>query len=84
MNPLAQTANKAWIGAVLAALASFVATVQGRTDLEMMKPVDWIIVAASAVVVGLGVYTLPNKDAEQEGVAEPEEAFDTDLDLSEE
>lgn len=82
MNPL--TANKAWIAAVLAALASFVATVQGRTDLDMMRPVDWVIVVVSTLVTGLTVYLVPNKQTSDEEVGEPEEAFDTDLDLHEE
>jgi hypothetical protein len=56
-----QTANKAWIAALIAALASVVATVQGRTDLDTMKPVDWLIVVLSAVVAGGTVYLVPNK-----------------------
>lgn len=56
-----QTANKAWVAALIAALASFVATVQGRTDIDTMKPVDWIIVVLSALVAGGTVYTVPNK-----------------------
>jgi len=55
------TAHKAWLAAVLTGLATFVATVQGRTDLDTMRSVDWLIVVVSAVVAGLGVYTLPNK-----------------------
>lgn len=53
-------ANKAWIAAVTAALASLVATLQGRTDLDTMRAVDWIIVVLSAVVAGLTVYAIPN------------------------
>jgi hypothetical protein len=56
-----QTATKAWVGAVVAALASLVATVQGRTDLDTMRVVDWLIVVVSAVVAGLTVYTIPNQ-----------------------
>lgn len=56
-----QTANKAWVAALIAALASVVATVQGRTDLDTMKPVDWVIVVLSAVVAGGTVYMVPNQ-----------------------
>lgn len=55
------TANKAWVAALIAALAAVVATIQGRTDLDTMKPVDWLIVVLSAVVAGGSVYTVPNK-----------------------
>ena len=52
---------KAILAAVAAAVASFLATVQGRTDLASMKAIDWIIVILSACVTGLGVYLVPNK-----------------------
>ena len=52
---------KAVLAAIAAALASFLATVQGRTDLDTMKAIDWIIVIASAAVAGLTVYLVPNK-----------------------
>ena len=53
--------NKAILAAVTAALASLVATLQGRTDLDTMRAVDWVIVVLSAVVAGLTVYAVPNK-----------------------
>ena len=55
------TANKAILAALTAALASFVATVQGRTDIDTMRAVDWMVVVLSAVVAGLTVYAVPNK-----------------------
>lgn len=54
------TASKAWVAALVAALASLVATVQGRTDLATMKAVDWLLVVVSAIAVGLATYTVPN------------------------
>lgn len=53
--------NKAILAAVTAGLASLVATLQGRPDLDSMRAVDWIIVILSAVVAGLTVYAVPNK-----------------------
>lgn len=55
------TAHKAYIAAIVAALTSLVATLQGRTDLDTMRVVDWLIVVGSALVAGLAVYNLPNK-----------------------
>ena len=55
------TSNKAILAAVLAGLASLVATLQGRPDVASMTAVDWIIVVLSAVVAGLTVYLVPNK-----------------------
>jgi len=52
---------KAVLAAIAAALASFLATVQGRTDLASMKAIDWMIVVLSAAVTGLGVYLVPNR-----------------------
>jgi hypothetical protein len=57
----ATSPTKAILAAVVAALASFVATLQGRTDVATMKAIDWIIVIASAAVAGLTVYLVPNK-----------------------
>jgi len=85
MNPLAYTANKAWLAAVVAAAASFVATVQGRTDLDTMKSADWVIVVLSALVAGATVYMVPNKKSITEPEAtEVEEASQNDVDLREE
>lgn len=55
------TATKAWVAALIAALGSLVATLQGRTDLETMKAVDWLIVIVSAALAGMIVYAAPNK-----------------------
>lgn len=52
---------KAILAAIAAALASFLATVQGRTDLGTMKAIDWVIVLVSAAVAGLTVYLVPNQ-----------------------
>ena len=56
-----QSPTKAWVAAVAAAIASFLATVQGRTDLGNMGAVDWLIVVLSAVVAGLVTYSVPNR-----------------------
>ncbi len=55
------TATKAAVAAIIVALSAFIATVQGRTDIETMGTVDWIIVVISAVVAGLVVYIAPNR-----------------------
>lgn len=69
-------ANKAWVAALLTALTTFIATVQGRTDVDTMGAVDWLIVVVSAIVAGLTVYSVPNKDPEgqhqEESVQPPE------------
>lgn len=53
--------NKAWLAAVVAFLSSLIATLQGRTDLDNMGAVDWLIIVVSAIVAGLAVYQIPNK-----------------------
>lgn len=55
------TAHKAWVAAAAAFLTSLVATLQGRTDLETMGAVDWLIVLLAAVLAGLTVYAVPNQ-----------------------
>jgi hypothetical protein len=55
------TAHKAWVGAVVAALTTFIATVQASGDVNDLGLVDWLIVGASAVVAGLSVYAVPNQ-----------------------
>lgn len=55
------TAHKAYIAALVAALTTLVATLQGRTDLDTMGAVDWLIVVISSLVAGLSVWTVPNK-----------------------
>lgn len=54
------TAHKAYVAALVAALTSFVATVQGRTDLDTMSALDWLVIVLSAIVAGLTVYSVPN------------------------
>lgn len=54
-------ASKAWIAAIVAGLSSLVATLQGRTDLDTMSGIDWLIVVLAAIVAGLTVYSVPNK-----------------------
>lgn len=56
------SATKAWVAAAVATLASLVATLQGRTDLDTMRAVDWLIVLASALAAGGTVWAAPNKD----------------------
>ncbi len=51
---------KAIAGFVLTFLASLLATIQGRTDLETMKLIDWCIVVGGALVVAGGVYGVTN------------------------
>ena len=55
------TPTKAVLAAILAGLSSFVATVSGRTDVDTMSAVDWLIIIVAAVVAGLTVYVVPNK-----------------------
>lgn len=57
---------KAVLGFVLTFLATLVATVQGRTDLDTMKFIDWAIVVVSSLVVAGGVYGLTNPPKPQE------------------
>jgi hypothetical protein len=47
----------------LAFLGALLATIQGRTDLGDMKPVDWLIVVGSAVVTAGTVYQIKNPAA---------------------
>jgi hypothetical protein len=51
---------KAIAGFVLTFLASLLATIQGRTDLDTMKLIDWVIVVGGALVVAGGVYGITN------------------------
>ena len=51
---------KAIAGFVLTFLGTFLATVQGRTDLDTMGVIDWLIVAGSALVVAGTVYGITN------------------------
>jgi hypothetical protein len=54
---------KAIAGFVLTFLAALLATVQGRTDLDTMKVIDWCIVVGGALVVAGGVYGITNPPA---------------------
>lgn len=51
---------KAIVGFVIAFVGALLATVQGRTDLDTMKLVDWLIVIATALVTAGGVYQTSN------------------------
>lgn len=51
---------KAIGGFVLTFLGTLLATVQGRTDLETMKLLDWAIVVGSAIVTAGAVYGITN------------------------
>jgi hypothetical protein len=53
--------NKAVLAAVLAGLASMLATLQGRPELDTLRAIDWVIIVLSAVVTGLTVYAVPNR-----------------------
>ena len=55
---------KAVAGFVLTFLGTLVATVQGRTDLDTMRAIDWAIVVVSALVVAGGVYGITNPPKE--------------------
>lgn len=53
--------TKAIVAFVLTFCASLLATIQGRTDLDTMRALDWVIVVLSAVVTAGGVYAVENK-----------------------
>lgn len=55
------TAHKAWVGALVAALTTFIASVQANGDVDNLGLADWLIVAAAALVAGLTVYAVPNQ-----------------------
>lgn len=54
------TTHKAWVGAVAAFLASLAATLQGRTDLDTMRAVDWVVVLIASAATGFAVWAVPN------------------------
>lgn len=62
---------KAVAGFVLTFLGTLIATVQGRTDLDSMKLIDWCIVVGSALVTAGAVYGISNPPA---GSATPPQA----------
>jgi hypothetical protein len=47
----------------LAFLGALLATVQGRTDLDTMSGMDWLVVVGTALVTALGVYGIKNPPA---------------------
>lgn len=51
-------ANKAVLAAVLAGLASLVASLTERNPVSFR---EWLLVVLSALVVGLTVYVVPNR-----------------------
>lgn len=55
------TTHKAWIAAVVAFLGSLLATLQGRTDLDTMHVVDWLVVLLTALVAGAATWGVPNR-----------------------
>lgn len=64
-----QTASKAFaagvVGFIIAFLTALYATLQGRTDLDNAKPLDWFIIILGALVVaggtGFAAYQTKNK-----------------------
>jgi hypothetical protein len=54
---------KAILAFVFTFLGTLVATVQGRTDLDTMRVIDWAIVVVSAIVTAGGVYQITNPPA---------------------
>lgn len=62
------TAHKAWVAVLAGFLGSLAATLQGRTDLDTMRVVDWIVVLITAMAAGVAVYTVPNR---RKGVSPP-------------
>lgn len=51
---------KAVAAFVLTFIGAFVATVQGKTDLDTMKLIDWCIVVGSALVTAGATYGITN------------------------
>lgn len=51
---------KAVVAFVLAFLTALYATLQGRTDIDTMKAMDWAIVVLGAVVTAGAVYAVSN------------------------
>jgi hypothetical protein len=54
---------KAVVAFVLSFLTALYATLQGRTDLDSMKAIDWLIVIMGAVVTAGGTYLVSNQPA---------------------
>ncbi len=53
--------TKAIVAFVLAFLTALYATIQGRTDLDTMKLIDWLIVVLGAAVTAGATYSITNK-----------------------
>lgn len=51
---------KAVVAFIVTFLGTLLATVQGRTDLDTMHWLDWVIVLATTVVATAGVYQVTN------------------------
>jgi hypothetical protein len=51
---------KAAAAFVLTFLGTLLATIQGRTDLDTMRLIDWVIVVGSALVTAGTVYGVTN------------------------
>lgn len=62
--PVTTKPYKAVVAFILAFVGSLLATVQGRTDLDTMKLIDWVIVIATALVTAGGVYQVTNPRAD--------------------
>jgi hypothetical protein len=50
---------KAIAAMVVAFIGSLIATLQGRTDLDSMGPIDWVIVLATTTVGFFATYYAP-------------------------
>ena len=51
---------KAVAAFVLTFIGALIATIQGRTDINTMKPLDWLIVVGSALATAGTVYGVRN------------------------
>lgn len=58
--PTATKPYKAIAAFVLTFIGALVATVQGRTDLDTMRVLDWLIVVGAALVTAGSVYGVTN------------------------
>ena len=60
MTPPPTKPYKAVAAFVLAFIAAFVATLQGRPTLDNMKLIDWVIIVGGALVTAGTVYGVTN------------------------
>lgn len=56
---------KAIAAFVLTVVATMIATLQGRTELDTMKLIDWVIVVGSALVTAGTVWGITNPPANE-------------------